>query len=146
MKKLLLGLMLMVLLFGSFFLNIFIHEYGHYTVADYYELNPTVHFDSTAPADSKFALYLPDAFTSYSSSGEVLTKQDATIAFAGPLVNLIFALSVCGIYVCLPRKRKTVKMQMCFAMLAIPAFLSFIVNLLPIGFSDGAIILSALGI
>ena len=143
MKLLKIGLLLLVLLLGSFALNIGIHEYGHYVVADHYGLNPEIHIDTVSSGD-KFALFTPSIFTSYTSGSVELTSQDAVIAFAGPFVNLAFALVICAAYLVIPKRKRTFLVQTCFAMLAVPAFLSFVVNLLPVGFSDGAIILSAL--
>lgn len=126
-------------------MNLYIHEYGHYTVANYYGLNPETHFESiTISSDSKINPYTPAAYTSYTSNSRELTTQDAAIAFAGPLVNLIFALIVCAAYLALPKQKRTFWVQTSFAILAVPAFISFIINLLPLGFSDGAIILNAL--
>lgn len=143
MKLLKIGLLLSVLLLGSFALNIGIHECGHYFVADQYGLNPEIHVDTISTGD-KFALFTPSVFTSYTSGSAELTSQDAVIAFAGPLVNLIFALIVCTAYLIIPKHKRTFLVQACFAMLAVPAFVSFVVNLIPFGVSDGAVILNAL--
>lgn len=146
MKWLILAILLPVLLFGSFFVNVYVHEYGHYAVADYYGLNPEIHFNTEPISDySKLSLYSPAAYTSYSSDSTEYTTQDATIALAGPLVNLAFALIIYGIYLAIPKKKRNFWVQACFAMLVIPAFMSFVINIAPIGFSDGSIILAALG-
>jgi len=145
MKCITLWVLLPFLLLGSLLANIYIHEYGHFVVADHYELEPEMHFEAiTFDSNSKLNFYSPAAYTSYSSHGYALTSQDMSIAFAGPLFNLFFALFVCGLYLAIPKKRRTFWLQAVFAVLAIPAFASFAINMMPLGYSDGAIILSAL--
>lgn len=144
MKQIPLALLLPILLVGSFFLNIYIHEYGHYCVAEYFGLNPEVHFATTDADGNKISLYSPAAYTTYSSESKNLTTQDAIIAFAGPFVNLLFALVFCIVYITLPKKRKTFLTKTVFAMIIIPAIISFVINLIPVGISDGSIIVAAL--
>ena len=144
MKRLLaLGFILPFLLIGSFFLNVAIHEYGHYAVADHYGLNPEIHFSAISQDTEGIALYGPSAYTSYSSSSRDFTPQDGIIALAGPLINLGFALAICGVYLAIPKQKRTFPVQACFAMMLVPSFLSFIINMLPIGASDGAIVLAS---
>lgn len=145
MKRLKLGLLLSVLLIGSFFFNICIHECGHYAAAKVYDLNPQVHFDAYDPDTGKLTLYSPMAYTTYGSNNIEVTNQDALIAFAGPAVNLIFALLILGAYISIPKTKKYFWARACLIAIFIPAIVSFAVNMIPIGAADGAVIFSALG-
>jgi len=144
MGTLKLAFLLTILLVGSFTLNVYIHEYGHFLAAKHYDLQPEIHFEEPVSTGNKFSFFTPRAFTSYISDTQEITAEDAVIAFAGPLVNLAFALFVTAIYFLIPKRKRTFAVQTALAMIAIPAYISFIINLLPMGYSDGTIIIEFL--
>jgi len=137
-KLVLVFLVLVVSLIG----NIYIHEYGHYIAAKELNLNPKIHFFETKPAGS-VAPYGSSFYVSYDANAEN-SLADVIVALCGPLANLVFLFFVIGIYLCIPSKRRTTFVKLLFVALALPAMASVILNLIPVGYSDGEIILAHL--
>ena len=128
----------------SISMNIFIHELSHFAVADFFNLNPEMHFNNLAD-ESVTSFFTSDsqiAYVSYSSITPSITGQDALIAIAGPLANLIIGFSALGIF--MKKQNKSPLIKMILMLIVIPSFVSFAINILPFAPSDGYYIMSYL--
>ena len=136
MKKLIgLSILFFAVFVGSMGFNIFMHELGHFAVAEAYDSNPEMHFmpdgvsvNAFYTADSKIA------YVSYDSDTVDITQQDVKIAMAGPLVNLL--LGSLGMLLYLSPKRSDLS-KMLLILLIVPSYVSFVINIIPISPSDG---------
>ncbi len=144
MRKLMtLGLLgLFAIIFGMGF-NIVAHETGHYVVAEIYGYNPEMHFNTPLTNESKtFEIDTAVAYVSYSSFTADIVREDAYIAFAGPLVNLILGIIFTVVYIIRPNKDDFPSLiLLIFVITSLVAGLS---NLYPAGSSDGLVILNYL--
>jgi len=140
LRKVLFGMMLGAILFASMFANIFLHEEGHYAVAKSFDLSPKIHIGEV-PAGEKSTFFVLSFYTTYLAKTN--SQQDAEIAFAGPLVNLLLTCIFACLYFVIPKKvRGRTYLEMILLVLLIPSLVSFIVNILPIPYSDGSVIFS----
>jgi len=124
------GLNLTIML-GSLFLNVCLHEIAHYAVADFFDLDPKINLEG--PTKMRFNALETQIYVSYSAQAS--TIQNLLIAIAGPLANLIFAISMLFARFLVKNKVD----DMIFIAVIIPAILSFILNILPFPNSDGLI-------
>ena len=140
-KNFLFGISLGIILLASLGLNIVLHESGHFTAAKIADLNPKMHFFEPY-GGGKVSSFTPNFFVTYGGKGSL--AKDFGIAFAGPLVNLIITLFLLTVYFVIPKEKRTLRLNLVFAMLIVPSLMSFVANMLPIGFSDGSLILNYL--
>lgn len=129
-----------VCLVSSLAINIGLHEFGHYAVANEYDLEPKMNFEFNEP-EAGALFYTTSFYTEYTAPANELTEKDANIAFAGPAVNIIISLLLGLGYLIIPkntpRKRLVATILMLFM---IPSILSVIVNLIPLSGTDGSMI------
>lgn len=143
-KKILPIVLLGFVLLTSLLFNVAIHEIGHWSVAEAYDFNPKIHLKSSNLTTTNFMVGgEPAIYTSYLGS-QSTAKQDAIVAFAGPLANLLVFFGILGIYFTIPKKKRTIYVDLLFIALALPALVSFIGNLVPVAGSDGWIIYNKL--
>ena len=135
--------LILILIFSLLF-NVVSHELGHWAVANYYGFEPKIHLDSSNLTSAKFLVSNePVAYTSY-LGGQSTNIQDAKVALAGPLVNLLLFFIIIGVYWSIPKRKRNVYTSLVFIALAVPAIVSAIGNLIPIHGSDGWIIYNKL--
>ncbi len=134
-----------VVLVAGFTANIYLHELGHWAVANHFGLNPQISTGSAITGLAALDLTggTPLIWTSYRGAG-ALNGQDALIAFAGPAVNIAIAVIATLLYLAIPRRKRTPLVNLIFIMVLIPAVLSAVANLIPIAPSDGWVIFSYL--
>jgi len=120
--------------------NVYLHELGHFAVADALELEPEMHVKSPVnfSRSTVFSVSSPEASVTYQSSTPEIEYKDALIASAGPLVNAFLAVFAGFIYLTLPKKSH--KATLLFLLFIVPCIASVVVNILPIQPSDGWII------
>lgn len=126
-------------------INVPMHELGHYVVAESYGNSPEFHFfenelsvDENGVQTSAVVL----AYVSYFANSPELSTQDAVIAFAGPLMNLLLGILGLGIFLIV--RKKNIYAEVAAFVFMIMCFIAFLSNLIPFGVSDGAVIVSAL--
>ena len=129
----------------TFVFNIAAHEIGHYAIADHYNLNPSIHVgrgtnDAQTNFDLVSTLTSPSIYTAYSAESKDLTSHDAIIAFFGPFVNLMIAMSALVMYKKLPKHKKGDYGFLIFLLIFLPSLASGVINLLPFANSDGRMI------
>ena len=123
-----------------FFLNVVIHEIGHYVAADYYNLEPKIEFDFGAVGDLGFGFKgTPVASTSFNESDN--SGALMAIVLTGPLFNLVLSLIFFSIFV-FYRKNKYIKEIVIIGFIL--SFASFIMNLIPLEGGDGSLIFELL--
>ena len=90
---------LFLVVFGvllSISMNVYLHELGHYVVADYYELNPTMHVTNVLSLqnDSLRVNMNPVAYVQYQNPGNTLEaiRKNINVTLAGPLTNLLITV------------------------------------------------------
>ena len=140
-----LGLIGVIALLGSLFLNIAIHEVGHYGVADTFGLEPEIYLRGPfVKYDGNTVGFVgigtPDARVSYlePSSG----AADAVVAFGGPFVNIMLSIFFAGLYLIMRNRSETTRIMI--LLMLIPSLLSVMFNLVPVTGTDGAAMLAAL--
>lgn len=115
-----------------FLINVVIHEIGHYTAADYYELEPRIAFEFENITESGLSFNsIPIAHTSFIDNGN--EEQVRFIALGGPVANLIFGLILFIVF--LFSKNEILNGAAGIGMAA--SFLAFISNIIPFNGSDG---------
>lgn len=154
--------LLLIALSSSFLgiiMNIYLHEVGHYLVADHFGLNPTMHFTTGSNREgSVFSLILSKEFKAYvkfdALGGDM---QNLLVTAAGPLVNLGISMVLASVYFLVVKRLKKnqrlykkhfwnfLLVDAIFVSLLIPSVLSFLINMSWIAGSDGAIIYELLG-
>jgi membrane-associated protease RseP (regulator of RpoE activity) len=153
-RTILILLMVISATFFSLVINVVAHEYGHYKVAQYYDLNPKMNLPINDLKDVKsLSFYMSDDFRAYVSFDATGTnRQDLFVTFAGPAINLLLSLLIIFVYFLLVyRLKKSNKfykknylillaLDAIFISLLIPCVLSFLINMLPITGSDGLVI------
>ncbi len=132
-KQMLAGMLLGAIFLASFFLNIFVHELGHYSVAKAANLEPEIHL-GISYKDNHF--YTTNFYVSYSAKSDEYLPVDILIALAGPLANISVLIGLLAVYFKAPKKTRVTKLV--FAALLVPTILSIFSNLLPFGGSDGS--------
>ena len=126
-------------------LNVYLHELGHYVVADQLGMNPEMHFDAPVEIDygAKAVRTNPaPAYVSYDSIVPEYTYNDALIAISGPLVNGFLMLFFGGLFLAVPRKHKNSFKSSVLSIFFVIALLSIILNIIPIAPSDGYVVAS----
>lgn len=132
-----------VVLIVSMLANVYLHELGHFMVADSFALNPEIHL--TSPVKMKGAAFSFNnivAYTSYNSTDN--PAKVALIAIAGPGMNILIALIACLIYLIIPRQKRTWSIYLIFIIVLVSALFSAAFNLIPVYPSDGYILLQNL--
>ncbi|MDO8508361.1 MAG: hypothetical protein Q7S27_01610 [Nanoarchaeota archaeon] len=120
-----------------FFLNVIVHEIGHYLTAEHYNLEPEIEFDFGSVGDSGFGFSgTPIASTSFNepNNGDVL----AAIVLTGPLFNLILGVIFFMIFV-FYRDNEYIREVVIIGFIV--SISSFLMNLIPIEGSDGSLLL-----
>ena len=115
--------------------NILAHEGAHFVVADAYGFKPEMNF--ALDGVSTAAFYSADsgiAYVAYNSDTSEVVKEDALIASAGPLANLI--LGCFGLLLYFNPKRSNTGKLLLLLLLTV-SLVSFAVNILPFAPSDG---------
>lgn len=112
----------------SFFANIYVHELGHFAVASYFDLSPSLHLSSeTFQSGSAFfsSDLTPLAYVEFVGTSDPI--QDFLVTIAGVFANFIFViLGVVGyIFV----KRKSYSYDFIFLAVLVPALLSIFLNM-----------------
>ncbi len=145
MRRITLFLLGIFLLFSSIFANVVLHEFGHYAVAEHFELEPEVHFEQPVSLNSSYVLTVEPrvAYVSYNGSAFDLTYRDFWVALAGPAVNLCFSGLAFGGYLFARKKEKDL-LAFAFLIILVPSLISTFVNLIPIARTDGFVMLSSL--
>ena len=133
-KKMLWVLTYAFLAVNIFLFNVILHEYGHYVAADYYGLNPEIDFEFENVSDSlSFSLESkPIASTSFISNGNDLF----IVTVMGPFMNLILGIIFLFYFLILRNYEIRVICTIGFVI----SFMSFVMNLIPVGGSDGSYI------
>ncbi len=127
-------------------INIPLHEAGHYVVAESYGKSPSFHFlekEKVVNENGVQTTAIVPAYVSYFSETSENTSEDATIAFAGPFVNLMLGLLGIGLFFRV--RKKNLLAEVAVIVFIIVSFVAFASNLLPVIGSDGAVILSVIG-
>ncbi len=134
-KEILRMLIYIIVFVNAFFLNVIIHEIGHYLAADYYELEPEIEFDFGVVGDLGFGLESrPIASTNFIAP---LNKIELySIVLMGPLMNLMLGIAVFFIFVFCKKEIIREVMIICF----IISIASFIMNIVPISGTDGSLV------
>ncbi len=150
--------MSLVMISVSVFVNVYLHELGHYVVADHYGLEPDMHIDSIIegePGEARFNMN-PEAYVRYRNPGD--TWKNIFVTAAGPLMNLLlfvffFSMNIMSkrwfrkkirvakrvdpksavVYI-----RASFMVDLVLLSMAVPSLISFIVNMMNIPGSDGA--------
>lgn len=148
----------------SISMNVYLHELGHYVVADYYELNPTMHVTNVLSLenDSLRVNMNPVAYVQYQNPGNTpeAIRKNINVTLAGPLVNLIITIFFVVTYIFtkffvkkklfnseIYKRSSSYRLKVfklsflvdvIFISLLIPSLVSVIVNLSNIPGSDGA--------
>jgi Zn-dependent protease len=140
--------------FLGIMLNVYLHELGHYFMAEHFDLNPSMHFTAGSNENAGvFSLLLSQDFKAYVrfDAPDVLMK-DLLVTAAGPIVNLIIIVSLLLGNTFIIKKLKKNKnlykkyfwnfllLDAIFISLLVPSILSFIINMSPIVGSDGSVI------
>lgn len=142
---------------ASITVNIYLHEMGHFVVADSYGLNPEMNISGViSVTDDRLQLNMkPVAYVRYRDPGDVL--KNIYITIAGPLMNLLLVVMSLLFYVLMKRRfkiqlssdrlSKKAKLRVirlsfifdiAFISFLVPCLVSVIVNLANISGSDGA--------
>ena len=140
--------------FLSILMNIYLHEQGHYLVADHFGLNPSIHFSSQNNSEeSVFNFLLSRDFRAYVTFDAFCEDHvNLLVTLAGPIVNLLIALTLFLVYGFSINKLKKdnhryekyfgyfILADTIFISILVPSILSFLINMAPITGSDGAAI------
>jgi Zn-dependent protease len=133
----------MALIVISICANVYLHELGHFAVADAAGLSPSIHFmeyDNLSEVAFS-AQNIPLAYVTYSVSASAI--QDLIIALAGPLVNVLLAILIAVAYMYTPLKDR-VSVQLAYFVLLIPTLIAIVSNFIPIAGTDGYLMLKAI--
>ena len=109
--------------------NVLIHEGAHYAAAELLGLEPKIYF--VQPDTSVTGFFSADsgiAYVAYNSDTSEVVKEDALIASAGPLANLI--LGCFGLLLYFNPKRSNTGKLLLLLLLTV-SLVSFAVNILP---------------
>lgn len=140
-------------------INVYLHELGHYVVADFYGLEPEMYINNVVEvgSDGVRMNVNPEAYVRYKNPGDTWTNIFITIA--GPLVNLMLFLAFIYIHLIIHKRlskkikfarlrrnsksesrliRLSLFFDIIFISLAVPSILSVIINLANTPGSDGA--------
>ena len=144
-KKILKGLFVVLVLAFIFvnmlFLNVVLHEVGHYIAADYYELKPEMKLDFSEIRNAGFNLKsIPLASTSFIDNGN--EGELAVVALMGPFVNLLLGALFVFVFVFWREKGWFIGEIGLIGMVV--SFGSFIMNMLPMNGVDGSLIFGVL--
>lgn len=140
---------------GSILLNVYLHEMGHFAVAEHYHLQPSIHISGFVENEGGLRFNInPRAHTSFTDPHD--TMKNIFITIAGPAVNialtLLFVILHFVLHRALKKKMKATTVpskfwkltrisffvDMVFLALIIPSFVSSVVNLSNLPGSDGA--------
>ena len=135
-KRVLWVLVYAFLAVNIFLFNVILHEYGHYVAADHYGLNPEIDFEFENVSDSlSFSLESkPIASTSFISNGN---ENDLfVVTVMGPFMNLISGIIFLFCFLIL----RNYKIREGCIIGFVISFMSFVMNLIPVGGSDGSYI------
>jgi len=128
-------------------MNIGVHEFGHYAAAKQYGLDPKMHFE-VKPVESgvlKNVMYTTSFYTEYNAPAINPVKEDAVIAFSGPLVNIIVSLLLTLAYFLVPKNTPRKRLiSVVIILFLIPSVLSVILNLIPLSGTDGSVMMQVL--
>jgi hypothetical protein len=150
------------LIFSSVTLNVYLHEYAHYAVADYYGLNPSINIQNIVELDDSRNIVFnanPKAFTTFNNPHDDQLNFEVTVA--GPLMNVLLTLIFSAMYIVMryslllkSRKLKIIKdydnlwknlrlsflVDVIFVSIIVPSLVSVFVNFSNIPGSDGSIL------
>ncbi len=148
----------------SISVNVYLHELGHYLVADFYELNPSMHITNVLSLqDESLRVNMnPVAYVQYQNPGDSPEgiRKNIAVTLAGPLANLFITILVFVSYILtkyilreklyssdIYKRSQKYRMKVfrlsflidvIFISLLIPSLVSVIVNLSNTPGSDGA--------
>lgn len=139
-KKILKGVMWVLIgafvFANSLFLNVLVHEFGHYLAAEQYRLEPKMELNLEKMGNLSFGLEsVPLASTSFIDNGN--KEELAVIVLMGPFMNLLMGIAFLVFFVFLSG-RKIVEEIGLIGMSV--SFGSFLMNMLPIAGVDGSLI------
>jgi len=132
-------LLIVIVFLSSFIGNVLLHETGHYLTASMFGLNPSMYVSS--PAESLNYIFESKPIASVSFSESASNEQTFLVGLMGPAVNLFLAVIFLVIYI-ESKQNKYIGKSALAAFL--PSILSFIINILPLGSTDGSVLLSLL--
>lgn len=130
-----------LIVFISMATNVLLHELGHFAVADALGFNPSLHIEAPLSITGKYVA-AGAAYTTYSTIYPGVSFQDVLIAVAGPLVNAILVLAAFAVYLFSPKHKDLIKFGLLIFVLV--SLISLAVNIIPLGATDGSVILSYL--
>ena len=121
---------------NAIFLNVVLHELGHYAAAEHYGLEPEIEFNFEKAGDLGFGLEsVPLASTSFIDNGN--EGELRVIVLMGPFVNLLLGIMFLAGFVFFRGKRFVEEIGLIGMTVS---FGSFIMNMLPIQGVDGSLI------
>jgi len=133
----------MALIVISMCANVYLHELGHFAVADAAGLSPSIHFmEYDHLSEVAFsAQSVPLAYVTYSISASAI--QDFIVALAGPIVNILLAILIAIAYMYTPLKER-VSVQLAYFVLLVPTLIAIVSNLIPVAGTDGYLMFKAI--
>lgn len=137
LRSVLWGLVYAFLAVNIFLFNVVLHEIGHYVAADYYNLEPEIELEFGNMTNLSFGFELEGqavASTSFINNGN--ENNLFVITAMGPFMNLF--LGVIFLFGFLFVKKNWFR-ELCVVGIVI-SFMSFVMNLIPVGGSDGSFI------
>lgn len=135
-KKLLWSLASAFAFVNILFLNVFLHELGHYAAAGQYGLEPEVEFEFENMTREGFKFGgVPVAYTSFNRSEN--NNEIVAVALAGPFANILLGIAFMFLFVFL---RKRLYWKELALIGVITSIGSGLMNLLPFYGSDGALV------
>lgn len=142
--------------------NVYLHELAHYTVADHYELDPSIQISNVVEFDESSRIVFnanPTAHTIFQDPHD--DKVNFEVTFSGPLMNVLITLAFSLVYVVIrvllysgQRQLKLAKnyerlwkmmkltffVDVLFISIIVPSLISVFVNFSNIPGSDGSIL------
>lgn len=135
--KLIRHIVLIIVLFSvfltSFYGNVILHEFGHFTAAKYFNLDPKLDLENSKELFYTFS-NKPLAKTSFNIP--LNSFQDAVITMMGPIVNLLLFLATFSFFIL--KKNLNKYTQLTLILIMFTSLFSFTYNLMfNIPYTDG---------
>jgi hypothetical protein len=122
------------------FINVVLHEWGHFVAADHYGLEPEIEYEFQNMTGVRFSFEgVPIAYTSFLDNGNNL--EIIGVALMGPFFNLVLGIAFMFVFIYCKEMWYVKEFGLVGAITSIG---SGLMNLLPFSGSDGALVLELL--